>query len=186
MAPKHLVSVLLVSGIALAAVSGWPQIKENPLPALVPQAAAQTPPLAPITEAQITEQLRARLERVKSAMAKAETPQMQAALIREFDFVSRVLATPAAGAKQATEDRSLLTEVMGAFALPPPEGAEDAAAALAAGNIARVSPRLQRHPGASRGRYSPGRDGSLRAGAHSDGAGGYCQRVRLFSPGRRP
>lgn len=140
MAPKHLVSVLLVSGIALAAVSGWPQIKENPLPALVPQAAAQTPPLAPITEAQITEQLRARLERVKSAMAKAETPQMQAALIREFDFVSRVLATPAAGAKQATEDRSLLTEVMGAFALPPPEGAEDAAAALAAGNIAESAP----------------------------------------------
>ena len=140
MARKLLTPTLLVSGLTLATVLGWNQLEGNSMPELVSQATADTAKLAPITQEQVADQLRERLKKVKTAMAKAEDPQMQAALQREFDFVSRALANPAAGVAQATKDRALLTEVQEAYALPAPEESKAAIAALGAGNIAETAP----------------------------------------------
>ncbi|MGB3278549.1 MAG: tetratricopeptide repeat protein [Pseudorhodobacter sp.] len=140
MARKFFIPTLLVSGLALAAALGWNHIEGNSMPDLVTKAVAETAKLAPVTEAQFVDQLRERLAKVKAAMAKAEDPQLQAALLREFDFVSRALANPATGVAQATKDRALLTEVQEAYALPAPEDSKAATAALALGNIAETAP----------------------------------------------
>ncbi|WP_158623216.1 tetratricopeptide repeat protein [Pseudorhodobacter sp. E13] len=140
MARKLFVPSILVSALAVAAVLGWHQMEGNPMPDLVTQAAADTASLAPLTEAQITEPLRARLAKAREALPKAETPQQRAALLRELDLTARALAMPGATLKQATEDRALLAELQEAYGLSAPEGAEAAQAALEAGNIADAAP----------------------------------------------
>ena len=140
MARKLFFPRTLVSGLAIVAVLGWYHTEGNPMPDLVTQAAADTASLAPLTEAQISDQLRARLADVRVALSAAETAQQQAALLHEFDFVSRALATPAASLGQANEARALLAEIQAAFALPLPEGADAAQAALETGNIAATAP----------------------------------------------
>lgn len=140
MARSLFVPTLLVSGLAMAVFLGWSQLEGPTMPDLVPQAAADTAPLAPLTESQVTDALRAKLDAVKMAMAAAKTPQEQAALARQLDRLSRSLAEPAKALQQAMDDRALLAEVAAAYSLPPAEDTKAANEALMNGNIAEAGP----------------------------------------------
>jgi tetratricopeptide (TPR) repeat protein len=140
MTRKYVLPTFLVSGLALAAVMGWQQLEGNPMSNFVTQATAQTPPLPPLTEAGVTEQLRERLDAIKAAMNAAQTPQETGLLAAQFDRLSRALADPASALRQASEDRALLAQLEADYALPLPEGADAAAQALTAGNIAQAGP----------------------------------------------
>ncbi len=183
MTRKLFVPSILISALAIAAVFGWQQLEGTPMPNLVTKAAADTASLAPLSEAQIAEPLRARLAKAKAALPLAETPQQRAILLRELDQVSLALAAPAATLRQATEDRAILAEIQEAFGLEAPEGSAAAQAALEAGNIAEAAPafaaiRAQAEADirrAAKAAYGLGRI----ALAQGDiaGAGGYFRRA---------